>query len=180
MCVFLKEMYGLHCLQEVLLTSSSACKGRADFQKPHITHDAVSVTHTVTSESALSKTQIHRGQKGQVAPLSPQLPRPLMLTWEPAHSADHLVNEGSEQHKRHLARSSGVWALLLGWQAELVALQSELVWLEAGEGKITGQQEKGKKPKGERDVSVQQAVSPGHHPKRPHQSLANKMLRLFK
>lgn len=97
------------------------------FKKPHITHDAVFVTHAVTSESALSKRQIHQGQKGQVAPLSPQLPRPLVLTWEPAHSADHLVNEGSEQHKRHLARSSGVWALLLGWQAELVTLQSPLV-----------------------------------------------------
>lgn len=54
------------------------------FKKPHITHDAVFVTHAVTSESALSKMQVHQGQKGQVASLSPQPPRPLMLSWEPA------------------------------------------------------------------------------------------------
>lgn len=88
MCVFSEEMYGLPCLQEVLLTSSSACKGRAIFKKPHITHDAVFVTHAVTSESALSKMQVHQGQKGQVASLSPQPPRSLgassgtlLITW---------------------------------------------------------------------------------------------------
>lgn len=54
------------------------------FKKPHITHDAVLMTHAMTSESALSKMQVHQGQRGQVAPLSPQSPRPLMLTWEPA------------------------------------------------------------------------------------------------
>lgn len=55
----------------------------------------------------------------------------------------------------------GAWVLLLGWQAGLVTLQSELVQLGAGEGKITGQRGQGKRPKGERDLPVQQAVSSG-------------------
>ena len=58
-------------------------------------------------------------------------------------------------------RQRGVWVVLLGWQAGLVILQSELVHLGAAEGKITGQWGQGKGPKGERDLPVQQAVSSG-------------------
>lgn len=82
MCVFSKEMHSLHCLQEVLLTSSSACTGRADFQEA--TYYTRCCVHESCCDFRECSEQAHQGQKGQVASLSPQSPRPLMLTWEPA------------------------------------------------------------------------------------------------
>lgn len=136
------------------------------------------MTHTMTSESGLSTLEVHQGQKGQVALLSPQPPR-ATGSWcsPPASAGTRLITWQINAQNTQNTPLAGNWARGFCWAGRLDWLPHSQNWCswEPGKGRSQGG---GGKERGHGDSETSPfrklLAQASYNPKLPCRSHVNK------